>query len=85
MERAPFRRRKKILGYFYSKYKGNTKEIRRAKRAGEFFGAVLLEIQRKHKGNPAREARRGILSYFTKIQRKYKGNRAREARREFLR
>ena len=40
-----------------------------------------VKTQRKCKGNPAREARRGDLIVFLfKTQRKYKGNPAREAR-----
>ena len=43
----------------YAKYKGNAKEIRPAKRAGN-FGVCLCKMQRKYKGIPAREARRGF-------------------------
>ena len=48
---------------FYSKYKGDAKGIRRAKRAGNLL-EFLLKMQRKYKGDPAREARRGFWGIF---------------------
>ena len=63
-----------------------TKGTRRAKRADE-FGGILFEYT-GNRGNPAREARRGIPEVFcSKYEGKNtrnKGNLVREARREFL-
>ena len=52
-----------ILVTFCHKHKGNTRGIRRAKRAGKTWG-IPLKKQRKYKGNPAREARRVFLGVF---------------------
>ena len=60
-----------ILGSVHGKYKGNAKKIRRAKRAGEAFGVISLGIQRKCKGNPAREARRGNFDGIDKLDAMY--------------
>ncbi len=47
---------------------------------------ITKKIQRKHKGDPPREAHRDGFNVFVKkykgIQTQYKGNLAREARRE---
>ena len=68
-------RRGKIPGMFFR----NTKEVQRAKRAGENPGVCFPEIQREY---GARSARGGILGYlFFEIQWEYNGNPAREARR----
>ena len=74
------RKARRIFWSIFSKYKGTTKEIRRAKRAGQNQGVslntkeiqrncfVFLEIQRKYKGNPARGARRNFFTVLDPLR-----------------
>ena len=66
-----------MLGIF-TKYKGGTKKMRRAKRAWGFLSVFTkCKGKRECKDDPAREARRGFfVMFFTK----YKGN-TKETRR----
>merc|ERR1711964_221689 len=67
-------------GIFYSKYKGNTKEIRRAKPAGKLFGVNYPNTKEIHMND---ENENETIVFLFKIQRKHKGKPGREARRKF--